>query len=112
MKLFGFFGLPNGSFTMRHWTRVLTDATFVESLQNTMVLGGGAAILAAVWFSIVAYVMVKTQFRFRLLLDFISWLPWALPGILLGLGMLWMILSIPIFRPLHTTTFVLIDAAF
>ena len=110
MKLFGFFGLPNGSFTMENWTRVLTDPLFLSSLKNTLVLGGGVAVLATVWFSVVAYVMVKTRFRFRLLLDFISWLPWALPGILLGLGMLWMILSIPLFRPLHTTTFVLIMA--
>ena len=73
-------------------------------------LGGGAALLAAAAFSVVAYVIVRTRFRFRMVLDFISWLPWALPGVLLGLGMLWMVLSIPIFRPLHTSTIVLIVA--
>ena len=53
MKLFGFFGLPNGTFTMEHWTRVLTDPTFVESMKNTLVLGGGAALLDAElgWFA-------------------------------------------------------------
>lgn len=110
MKLFGFFGLPNGTFTMKHWERVLTDPIFLASAKNTLILGGGTALLAAVWFSMVAYVVVRTRFRFRLMLDFVSWLPWALPGVLLGLGMLWMVLSIPIFRPLHTSTFVLMLA--
>ncbi|MCE2468975.1 MAG: iron ABC transporter permease [Dehalococcoidia bacterium] len=110
MKLFGFFGLPNGTFTLHHWDRVLTDPIFIGSMRNTLVLGGSAALLAAVWFSLVAYVVVRTRFRFRMTLDFISWLPWALPGVLLGLGMLWMVISIPIFRPLHTSTFVLVIA--
>lgn len=110
MKLFGFFGLPNGSFTTEHWTRVVTDPIFSASVKNTLVLGGSAALLGAAWFSIIAYVIVRTRFRFRMLLDFISWVPWALPGVLLGLGMLWMVLSIPIFRPLHTSTFVLVMA--
>ena len=51
---------------------------------------------------------MRTNFRLRFLLDFLSWLPWALPGIILGLGFLWMVLGIPILRPLHSTTFVLI----
>ena len=110
MKLFGFFGLPNGSFTLHHWNRVLTDPIFIGSVRNTLVLGGSAALLAAAAFSIIAYVVVRTRFRFRMTLDFISWLPWALPGVLLGLGMLWMVISIPIFRPLHTTTLVLVVA--
>lgn len=110
MKLFGFFGLPTGTFTLEHWNRVVTDPIFIDSVRNSLMLGGGAALLAATSFSVVAYVIVRTRFRFRMVLDFISWLPWALPGVLLGLGMLWMILSIPIFRPLHTSTIVLIVA--
>jgi iron(III) transport system permease protein len=44
----------------------------------------------------------------RGLLDFFAWLPFTVPGILLGLGYLWMVLQVPPFRPLYGTVGVLI----
>ena len=108
MKLWGYFsGLPE-PWTLSHWQEVLTDRHFLSSLRSTLFIGFGSALLGIIWFSIIAYVIVRTNFRLRLGLDFLSWLPWALPGIILGLGFLWMVLGIPILRPLHSTTFVLI----
>ena len=108
MKLWGYFsGLPE-PWTVSHWQDVLTDSHFLGALRSTLLVGFGSALLGIIWFSIIAYVIVRTNFRLRLGLDFLSWLPWALPGIILGLGFLWMVLGIPILRPLHSTTFVLI----
>jgi iron(III) transport system permease protein len=42
------------------------------------------------------------------LLDFFSWLPWALPGILLGLGFLWMLLGNELTKVIYGTLFALI----
>ncbi|MDE2765697.1 MAG: ABC transporter permease subunit, partial [Chloroflexota bacterium] len=108
MKLWGYFtGLPE-PWTLDNWREVLTDSLFLGSLRSTLVIGFGSALLGIVWFSLIAYVIVRTKFRLRMGLDFLSWLPWALPGIILGLGFLWMVLGVPILRPLHSTTFVLI----
>src|SRR5262249_20839652 len=36
-----------------------------------------------------AYVVVRTRDPLRKPLDLVSWLPWAIPGIVMGLGLLW-----------------------
>ena len=108
MKLWGYFsGLPE-PWTLANWQKVLSDSLFLGAVRSTLVIGFGSALFGILWFSLIAYVIVRTNFRLRALLDFLSWLPWALPGIILGLGFLWMVLGIPILRPLHSTTFVLI----
>jgi iron(III) transport system permease protein len=44
------------------------------------------------------------------LLDFISWLPFAVPGLLFGVGLLYVFLESPLFRPLYGSMFLLILA--
>ena len=109
MKLFGVFELAQ-PFTLRHWIAAFNDSLFLDALTNTVLLGFGNAVLAIVGFSLIAYVIVRTRYRLRGTLDFLSWLPWALPGIIMSLGMLWMVLSVPMLRPLHTSLWVLIVA--
>jgi iron(III) transport system permease protein len=108
MTLWGFFSGLENVWTLNNWSTVLSDSAFLKSLRSTLTIGFGSAIFGIAWFSLVAYVIVRTKFRARLLLDFLSWLPWALPGIILGLGFLWMILEVPILRPIHTTSLALI----
>ena len=107
MKLWGFFNLPE-PWTIQHWQTVLSDPIFVRSLINTATMSAGAALLGAVWCLIVSYIVVRTQFAGRYLLDFLSWLPFALPGVILGLGYLWMFLYVPFFRLLYGSLFMLI----
>ena len=52
----------------------------------------------------------RTTFRARALLDFVSWLPFAVPGILFGVGLLYVFLNSPLFRPLYGTMVLLIIA--
>ena len=62
-----------------------------------------AAIVGTILFSLIAYVLVKTTLPGRAILDAICWLPAAIPGVLLGLGLLWMFLGTPVFRWLYGT---------
>lgn len=109
MVRFGFFDLPR-VWTLEHWRLALNDSLFLDALMNTLWMACGAALLAPLFFSVVAYVSVRTRLPGRAALDFLSWLPWAIPGMLLGLGLLWVFLGTPIFRPLYGTIFVLILA--
>lgn len=109
MNLFGHFDLAV-VWTTDHWHKVLTDPVLLHSLSNTLVLAGSAAIFGVGWFALVAYISVRTRYVGRRALDFIAWLPAALPGIILGLGMLWMFLTVPILRPLYGTIAVLVIA--
>ena len=109
MSLFGFFHIEN-AWTLENWRRVFRDLIFVGSLKNTLIMSSGAALLSVVFFSVVAYVTVKTKFAWRSLLDAISWLPSAVPGILMGIGLLWLFLDIRFFRPLYGSVGLLILA--
>lgn len=109
MSLFGFFHIA-APWTLDNWRRVVHDPIFLGSLKNTLVMSAGAAFLSVVLFSLVAYVTVKTKFVWRSVLDSISWFPSAVPGILLGIGLLWLFLDIRIFRPLYGSIWLLILA--
>jgi iron(III) transport system permease protein len=106
MKLFGYVFIRE-PWTLAHWQRILADPVFVSSLKNTLIMAGGAAVLSALLLTITAYILVRTKFWLRATLDVITWFPQALPGILLGLGFLWLALT-PLLRPLYGTILLLI----
>jgi iron(III) transport system permease protein len=109
MNLFGHFDLAV-VWTTDHWHEVLSDSVLLHSLGNTLIMAGSAALFGVVWFALVAYISVRTRYAGRGLLDFMTWLPATLPGIILGLGLLWMFLTVPLFHPLYGTVVVLIVA--
>jgi iron(III) transport system permease protein len=61
-------------------------------------------------FPIIAYIAARTAYWGRGALDFLTWLPSAIPGIVIGLGFLWFFLETPLFTPLYGTIWVLIAA--
>jgi iron(III) transport system permease protein len=109
MKLFGFFHVPE-PWTLDNWRTVLGDELFARSLRNTVVLAVGTAVTAVFLHSLIAYIAVRTRYAGRRLLDFVSWLPFTVPGVILGLALLWFFLGTPLLRPLYGTTAVLIVA--
>ncbi len=109
MTVFGFFNIPQ-VWTLSHWTMVLQDASFLNALMNTFFIGLGAALVGVIFYSLIAYVIVKSDFKGKPVLDFISWLPWSIPGILLGFGLLWTFLNTPVLKTLHGTTYLMIIA--
>jgi iron(III) transport system permease protein len=92
MSRIGYFSL---GFTLEHWIFVLSDPTFVQALRTTLVIATAAAFGSPLLFSVVAYILVRTRLPGRGLLDFIIWGSGAIPGILSGLGLLWIFLGTP-----------------
>jgi iron(III) transport system permease protein len=109
MRLFGFFNIAD-PWTLDNWRTVLGDDQFLGSLRNTLVLAVGTAAVTVVVHSLIAYIAVRTRYAGRRLLDFISWLPFTVPGIILGLALLWLFLGVNFLRPLYGTTALLIIA--
>lgn len=107
MKLFGFFNIPE-PWTLDNWRTVLGDELFLRSLRNTLVLATGTAAATIVVHSLIAYIAVRTRYGARRLLDFFSWLPFTVPGIILGLALLWLFLGVQVLRPLYGTTALLV----
>jgi len=110
MTRFGFFNLPK-TWTFEYWRMALNDPRILLGLKNTLIIAGSAAIFGMLFFSLVGYVLVRTKFPGRGILDSICWLPSAIPGVLSGLGLLWMFLGTPFFRPFYGTLFLLVIAS-
>ncbi len=109
MKLFGFFNIAE-PWTLDNWRATLNDPVLFRSLWNTLAIGLGSGFIGILFYSLIAYVIVKTRYRGRWLLDFLSWLPWSIPGILLGVALLWTFLQTKIFLPIYGTIYLLMVA--
>jgi len=94
--------------TMDHWEQVFQQKRFQDALKTTLTLAVTAGVLSPILFSLLAYVIVRTRQRGRAILDSIIWASAAMPGILLGFGLLLMFLMTPGLRLLFGTTWVLI----
>lgn len=109
MKLFGFFNVPS-PWTLDHWAQVFHDPVFTRSVLNTLALGVGTVVIGVSLALLIAYIVIRTKYVARAGLDFASWLPITFPGIILGLGLLWLFLGTPLLQPLYGTMALLIVA--
>jgi iron(III) transport system permease protein len=101
------FSLPRWDlFTFDNYLAILSDLTLWRGLINTFVVCSAAAAVTVLLCTMVAYINTRTQFVGRKALDSISWLPWAIPGIVAGLGMLWAYITLPL--PLYGTLVLLV----
>ena len=96
------------TYTLDHWTLVLTDNLFLKALRTTLILAITAAIISPLLFSLIAYILVRTKWTGRWALDLIIWGSGAIPGILSGLGLLWLFLGTPILSVLFGTIYALL----
>ena len=105
MERIGYFVL---GFTLDHWRFVLNDPVFVKSLRTTLILAASAAVLSPLIFSVLAYLLVRTRLPGRGILDMMIWSAGAIPGILAGLGLLWVFIDTPGLNFLFGTIWALI----
>jgi len=92
MTRIGYFVL---GFTLDHWRLVLNDQLFLDAASTTLILGLFAAVGSPLLFSLLAYILVRTRMPGRWALDLMVWGTGAIPGILSGLGLLWLFVGTP-----------------
>jgi iron(III) transport system permease protein len=92
MSRMGYFEL---GFTLSHWELVLGNPVFMLALETTLIIAVTAAIGSPLLFSVIAYILVRTRLPGRAVLDWVIWGSGAIPGILAGLGLLWLFLGTP-----------------
>lgn len=105
-KIFGYFNAK--MWTLENWIDVFSSVGFLSALKNTLMLSFGSMLLSIPLLFVIAYVTVRTKYRFKGALDFITWLPITLPGIVIGLGYLWLVLQTPILKPFYGSIWILI----
>jgi iron(III) transport system permease protein len=107
-KFFGFYEWD--MLTLDHYREVFGSSEFWRGFGNTMVLGLIGATVTMVLGGAVAYVSVRTKWRGRSLIDAMAWLPWMMPGIVLGVGFLWGFALLPHAIPIYGTIWALLLA--
>ena len=87
---------------------LMTYDTVLRALKNNLVVGLGSATIAAFLTSVIAWIVIRTEIPGRRLLDALAFAPIAIPGILFGLALIWLYLTIPI--PVYGTLWILLIA--
>ena len=96
------------AFTLDHWKLVMTDPSIRRALRTTFIIATATSIASPLLFSVIAYTLVRTRLRGRVVLDFIIWGSGAIPGMLAGLGLLSLFLGTPGLGIIYGTIYALI----
>lgn len=88
--------------------QTVTDPDFHHVMINSIIVGAATAAIGTAFCFALAYTRYRTQSPGRSVLEYIAMLPLAVPAIVLGLGLLWTWLALPI--PIYGTLAVLVVA--
>jgi iron(III) transport system permease protein len=101
-KLFGFFFLEH-PWTAAHWLSVLRDTRFLRAAVTSVTLGLSVGLAGVFIFALIAWVLVRANIWGLRLASLMVWLPWAIPGLILGVTLLGLILQTPGLAVLYGT---------
>jgi iron(III) transport system permease protein len=101
-KLFGFFTLAH-PWTTAHWTNALSNPAFRAAAQNSFVVGLSVAAAGTALYAGLAWVLARRDPWGGRIIATMAWLPWAIPGVLVGIAFLSLTLR---YSPVLMTTLV------
>jgi iron(III) transport system permease protein len=79
----------------------LSDPTTIDAFRNSGLAAAGAVVVSMVWMFMLAYVLRKARFPGSRLIGHLAMLPIAVPGVVMGVALLWMWLRSPV--PIYGT---------
>jgi iron(III) transport system permease protein len=94
--------------TLANFELVLDDPTVVPAIQNTLFVSALGGLLAMALAVVIGQVVVRSQSRLRRVVELSTWMPWAVPGVVLSLGMAWAYLSVPGLKTLYATVWIVL----
>jgi iron(III) transport system permease protein len=97
-----------GNASLTQYQALFADPQTVRAFRNSLLLGVGAATLLMTLTASAGYLVVRTKIRGRWLLDLLTLSPLALPGIVIGVAVLFIYLRFPL--PVYGTLWILLSA--
>jgi len=94
--------------TLDNYAFLFTLPKTTRAVVNSIVLSLGSATLVMLTTSVLAWITVRTRLRGRWLLDNLASLPLIFPGIVMGVALIWVYLTLPI--PVYGTIWILLIA--
>ena len=106
------YGPPSASmfqlFSLDNYRWLITYDAILNALANNLIVGLGSASICVLLTSIIAWIVIRTNIPGRRLLDALAFSPIAFPGMVFGLSLLWLYLTVPI--PVYGTLWILLIA--
>ena len=107
-----YYGVPSWELaekmTLANYKYILNYPLAATAFKNSFYLSVGSATVVMLLTSVIAWVTVKTKLPGRAFLDTLTFIPIAMPGIVLGVSLIWVYLTLPI--PIYGTIWVLLLA--
>jgi iron(III) transport system permease protein len=95
--------------TLRNYWEVLAEEQILLALVNTVIVGFATATLTMVLCLIIAWAIVRTKAKGRALLDALTFLPHAIPGVTIGIALIFLYLNPPLnYLPLYGTIWIIV----
>lgn len=107
-----YYGVPSwelvGKLTLANYKYILSYPLALTAFKNSFYLSVGSATFVMLLTSVIAWITVKSKVPGRIFLDNMAFIPIAMPGIVLGVSLIWVYLTLPI--PIYGTIWVLLLA--
>jgi len=107
-----YYGVPSRELmekmTWANYQYIINYPLALTAFKNSFYLSVGSATLIMLLTSVIAWITVRTKLPGRALLDNMTFIPIAMPGIVLGVSLIWVYLTLPI--PIYGTIWVLLLA--
>lgn len=96
------------SLTLENYKNLFSLPLIYRAFWNSFVLGISSATIVMLLTAVIAWIVVRTQWHGKGLLDFLAFSPIAIPGLVLGIALMWTYLTLPI--PIYGTLWILLLA--
>ena len=96
------------SLTLDNYRRLAHLPLIHRAFWNSFFLGISSSTLVMLLTAFMAWIVVRTQWPGKGLLDFLAFSPIAVPGLVLGIAILWLYLTLPV--PIYGTIWILLIA--
>jgi iron(III) transport system permease protein len=94
--------------TLSNYAFILQDDLTRTAVFNSVKLGLGTATIIVALTAVIAWITLRTRMPGRGALDFLAFIPITIPGIVLGISLVWVAFTLPI--PIYGTIWILLIA--
>jgi len=94
--------------TLANYLEAINSPVVQRAARNTLLISAAGGLIAMLVTTGIAYIVARTRYSGRRVLDLAVWAPWTMPGVVLGIGILWAYISIPGLRNLYGTPWLLL----
>jgi iron(III) transport system permease protein len=107
-----YYGVPSADLmaqmSLKNYMFILSYPAVITAFKNSFILSISTATLVMLLASVIAWITLKSRIPGKSLLDALAFSPIAVPGIVLGVSLMWVYLAVPI--PIYGTIWILLVA--